>query len=118
MYFPSAKVAQETFYILSGALTFRKEKVCLETLLIIKSCYQEDENLEKMNRNVSRESVNSADDGYSSDNVVKTPEKETTNYETQNIEFKQKYLVEKLLNNSANGVIYTGQFRVNSKQTR
>ena len=61
-----------------------------------------------MNRNVSRESVKSVDDGYSSDNVTKTPEKENSNFERQNIEFKQKYLVEKLLNNSANGVIYSG----------
>ena len=60
-----------------------------------------------MNRNISRESVNSADDGYSSDNVVKSPQKET--FDKQNREFKEKYLVEKLLNNSANGVIYTGK---------
>ena len=63
-----------------------------------------------MNRNISRESVNSADDGYSSDNVVKSPQKET--FDKQNREFKEKYLVEKLLNNSANGVIYTGKSKI------
>lgn len=56
-----------------------------------------------MNRNISRESV-TTDDGYSSD--TKSPSK--SSYETENREFKDKYLVEKLLNNSANGVIYTG----------
>lgn len=58
-----------------------------------------------MNRNISRESV-TTDDGYSSDNVGKSPTK--VNFEKENKEFKEKYLVEKLLNNSANGVIYTG----------
>jgi len=59
--------------------------------------------IKSMNRNISRESV-TTDDGYSSD--TKSPSK--SSYETENREFKDKYLVEKLLNNSANGVIYTG----------
>ena len=59
-----------------------------------------------MNRNISRESV-TTDDGYLSDNVGKSPTK-PVNFEKENVEFKEKYLVEKLLNNSANGVIYTG----------
>ena len=50
-----------------------------------------------------------SDDGYGSDRP-KSPETRIyeIDFQLQNQEFKEKYLVEKLLNNSANGVIYSG----------
>ena len=53
-----------------------------------------------------------SDDGYGSDRP-KSPETNRIyeiDFQLQNQEFKEKYLVEKLLNNSANGVIYSGKF--------
>jgi len=54
----------------------------------------------KMSRTRSQQSV-TTDDGYASDG-------DSANFDKENAAFRQKYLVEKLLNNSANGVIYTG----------
>ena len=52
----------------------------------------------------------SSDDGYSSDGVNKTPEKEEVRILRQDKEFRERYIVESILNNSANGVIYTGKY--------
>ena len=66
----------------------------------------------KSSENSSRVSQHS-DEGYGSD---KTPSPFRDTRENQKMvakdvkEFKEKYVVEKLMNNSANGVIYKGKF--------
>ena len=58
-----------------------------------------------MNKN--RESTcSSSDDGYNSDNQSKLAQKQNIARDTNS--FKQRYQVMELLNNSANGVIYSG----------
>ena len=51
----------------------------------------------------------SSDDGYSSDGRCKTPEKTTATIVREDEIFRSKYIVHKLINNSANGVIYSGK---------
>lgn len=51
---------------------------------------------------MSRTRSVTTDDGYVSDG-------DSANFDKENAAFRQKYLVEKLLNNSANGVIYSGK---------
>ena len=67
-----------------------------------KTCIIKLKEIYKMSRTRSQQSV-TTDDGYASDG-------DSANFDKENAAFRQKYLVEKLLNNSANGVIYTGKF--------
>jgi len=60
-----------------------------------------------------RDQNRQSDEGYSSDKSPKSKVTEFTREELKNIaaeavEFRQKYFVEKLKNNSVNGVIYQG----------
>ena len=60
---------------------------------------------------MKRTSGRNSDEGYNSD--LPSPQRDVSREELKVIhrevkEFKEKYFVEKLLNNSANGVIYKG----------
>ena len=62
--------------------------------------------------NFKNRNYSSSDDGYNSDLEIK---KEKLKFiQRDNQEFQRKYKVQKILNNSANGVLYTGI----NKQTR
>ena len=67
---------------------------------------------------ISRISGRNSDEGYNSDLSLSPRENSREEFKIINREvkeFKEKYFVEKLLNNSANGVIYTGKFNFHTK---
>ena len=96
-----------------------KNRGALEHLFILRNKILRNQKLRKVyfqeimnskNRNDSSRS-NGSDDGYNSDLEIKKEEI----IKRDNIDFRRKYQVEQLLNNSANGVIYTGKHTVNLK---
>ena len=62
---------------------------------------------QKINMNTKNRESSSSDDGYNSDEQSRKIQKYHIARDTST--FKRKYQVNELLNNSANGVIYSGE---------
>ena len=64
---------------------------------------------------MDRKNSGNSDEGYNSD--LPSPTRDFTREELRIItreakEFKEKYVIEKMINNSANGVIYQGKLKI------